>query len=529
MNRIRWYGPTLALLMTVLLVMFSGPHLVRNIVFAREQAEIRLASDALDQSEMLVQLSQAFRKVADAVRPSVVSIHTFTSDGDGRSRSWRLPRMPRFHPDLMPEDLFQRPREEDSNEYEKYDRTPQSTGSGWVYDAGGHIVTNYHVIEGADKIEVHFANGDERAASVVGVDPDTDVAVIKVDDDHLHPARIAEEPAQQGDMVFAFGSPLRFEFSMSQGVVSATGRQLNIIGRQSRQGPAILGYENFIQTDAAINQGNSGGPLTNIFGRLVGMNTAIATRNRTTGGFMGLGFAIPIDMVRDVVEKILRHGKVDRGYLGVTFQEIDAQQAATYGFEGAAVVVLEPMPDGPAQKAGIRTDDLLTRVNGERITSGDALRGMIAGIEPGTQIKVEVYRDNELVEIPVVLESKPAELTVRGTGPNQPRQRGDAGRSELLQKLGITAFRDLDRRTADALGIDYQSGVLVERVRGGSIAAEARLRPGHVIVKVMNTPVASASDLVDAMEAHADVPILRLSVVGQDGRRGIVWLEMPED
>ncbi|NJL31408.1 MAG: PDZ domain-containing protein, partial [Phycisphaerales bacterium] len=247
------------------------------------------------------------------------------------------------------------------------------SGSGWVYSADGHIITNNHVIEEADRIEVRFFNGESMDAVVVGTDPKTDVAVIKVDATKLHASTLATEPVEQGEIVFAFGAPFRFEFSMSQGIVSGQGRQLGILAERQ-------GYENFIQTDAAINPGNSGGPLTNIYGQVVGMNTAIASR---TGAFNGLGFAIPIDMVKKVVDELIATGTVQRGYLGIFIEELDPRMARTFGYDGKGVLVTNPIDGGPAAEAGVQRGDIITKVEGKPVSTPDELRNLVADLAPG--------------------------------------------------------------------------------------------------------------------------------------------------
>ncbi|HCD31399.1 MAG TPA: hypothetical protein DER01_03265 [Phycisphaerales bacterium] len=312
MVKVRWYGPTLVLLLTVLTIMVIGPSLSRQIVHAGKAEEIRLIQQSLEQSGTLAQLSQAFRDVASTVEPSVVSIQVLQKT-NGRRGS-----LPNGAP-MGPEELFERwfnphgrtpqqrqpNQQQDEEEIEGYDQynplRPYGSGSGWVFNDQGYIITNNHVVtkqDGktpADEIKVKFHDGRERIATIVGTDPKSDIAVIKVDGPVI-PAKLADhESIAQGDIVFAFGSPFGIEFSMSQGIVSATNRRnLQIIGGD--------GFEDFIQTDAAINPGNSGGPLTNIYGHVIGMNTAIASR---TGASNGIGFAIPITMVKSIADQIV--------------------------------------------------------------------------------------------------------------------------------------------------------------------------------------------------------------------------------
>ena len=538
MNRIHWYGPTIVVLATVLLVMISGPRLVQSLVYAQEQVHIRLASDHLkSKSGLLLELNDAFRSVADAVRPSVVSIHTYSRPKARLSRRSPsdlqefLERHLPFGGDEWDAEAAKPKAQDDEVPYEVL--PVRFTGSGWVFDEDGHIVTNYHVIKDAQRIEVHFANGDERAAKVVGSDPETDVAVLKVEGGRVHAVRLADQPVKQGDMVFAFGSPLRFEFSMSQGIVSATERELNIITGNSRSG-RIHGYENFIQTDAAINQGNSGGPLTDVFGRVVGMNTAIATTgtpfgNRFgEGGFVGLGFAIPVDMVHDVVDKIIRHGRVERGWLGIGFRPLSSKETETFGYDGGAAVVVETLrDDGPAGDAGLRRGDRITRIDDTKIRNGPHLRRLIGHLEPGTKIDIEVFRDDRLERVPVTLGEKPASLTLGGRTRDrtQPDQIQPDENEELLSNLGLEAVT-MTRDLADE-NVSFQEGVLVRRVRRNSIAAEAGLRPGLLITHVKGKPVSDRTEFVEALR-QSEHGLLRISVVDNEGGAAYLFFKMPQ-
>jgi len=499
MHRIRWYGPTLTLLVTSLLVMVLGPTMARHITWAQTDAQIQLARTNLETDPSLAKLSDAFREVARAVEPSVVHVQVFSRD--------RRPENPlrRFfgpHGPQMPD-----PREDE--DFEDYD-VPQlrGNGSGWVYDKEGHIVTNNHVIQNADEIKCRFHDGSERTATVVGRDPKTDIAVLKVSGDSLHPAAIAREPVQKGDIVFAFGSPFRFEFTVSQGIVSGMGRQLQIIER---------GYENFIQTDAAINPGNSGGPLTNIQAQVVGMNTAIASR---TGTYTGLGFAIPARMVQSIVDQILETGGVQRGYLGVYIEELTPRMAKTFTYEGEGVLITGAIEGSPAEEAELKRGDIITEVNGEPVSEVNRLRRLIAAHQPGTSVTLTIFRQGRTLEVPVTL----AEL------PETPSQaRGPAGETEpeaparqLLRKLGFERLRDLTPEIARQLELEaLDGGVVVQSVRRGSVAASEGIVPRSIITHVMGEPVESVAAFAEKLAAHdlTEAPV-RVSLVIRDPRSG---------
>ncbi len=383
MNRIAWYGPSLILLVTVFLALTMGPSIIERIVFRGEQVEIAMAKDHAEQSISLVKLNEDFKGVSKIVEPSVVHIMTEFSEVVGKG------------------DVFA-PVNKPFTEIKKI----ESSGSGWVLDQSGHIVTNYHVVQNnntrASKITVRFVDSSIYDATFIGGDATTDIAILKVNKENLHPASISKGPVEQGEFVFAFGSPYRFEFSMSQGIVSGVGRELGIT-RKSQ------GYENFIQTDAAINPGNSGGPLTNLRGEVVGMNTAILSSSKDNGaksqGFSGLGFAIPVETIKLVSQQLIENGQVNRGYLGVQPVTLTESSAKVYGYEGqgGALIATRPSYYTPARKVDIRMYDIITHVNDVPIKSDTELRLAISSVPPGEAIKVTIFRKGQtLIKMPTL-------------------------------------------------------------------------------------------------------------------------------
>lgn len=515
MSRIRWYGPTLALGVTVLLVLVLGPMTVRQLTWARTNEQITLIREDLAHSRTLAELSQDFRQVANVVRPSVVSIQTATRQSRPEIQG-RIPENLRrfFGPDL-PEELVPEapsPRE-DLNRF----NVPQDlgAGSGWVYDEKGHIVTNAHVVANADVITVRFADNSEGEAELVAVDTDTDVAVIRVKEGLLHPAARASEVVEQGDIVFAFGSPFRFEFSMSQGIVSAKGRRIGLVA-------SGRGYENFIQTDAAINPGNSGGPLTNIRGEVVGMNTAIASRN---GVFNGIGLAIPVDMVELVVDQLIANGRVTRGYLGVFIQNITARQAKTFSYDRAGVLVVdEPITGSPAMEAGVKRDDIITQLAGHEVSDSDELRDLVAAYKPGTKVTLTVFRDGKVEELSMTIAEKPDDMRMAGAPEVAPKI--EPAEARVLQKLGLSSVSTFTEELASQLEQPFKPGVIIESVRRRSAADAENLRRGMVITKVMDTPVATPEQLGAELAKIKPGQMMRLSIYF-GGRERSVFVEMP--
>jgi len=524
MGRIRWYGPTLVLLVTVLVVMIAGPRLTQNLAHAHKSAEIRLIQQSLENSSSLAQMSEAFRNVAKVVEPSVVHIR-ISQQFRNSGRNFRNPLEQFFGPYGRPQE-DDRQRQEGGEDLQRYNSLrPLGAGSGWVFDDQGHIVTNNHVVTlrdqetVADEIKVKFHDGSERIARVVGRDPKTDIAVLKVDGPVIK-ASTAGENVEQGDIVFAFGSPLQFQFSMSQGIVSATGR--TSIGILRSQG----GYENFIQTDAAINPGNSGGPLTNIYGQVIGMNTAIASR---TGQFAGIGLAIPIDDVVHVVQQLIERGEVARGFIGIQINDLDPMMAQTFGFKGHGVLVDLPVPGSPAEKAGIQSGDIITGVNGKNYKTAAELRNNVSKYAPGTKLEVEYFRNGKTHTVDVVIAQVPDQMAMsRGQFRDRPEADPSADDFETLRKLGLERVSTMTEGLAARYRLDFREGVLVESVRRGSSAFASGISRSAVITSVMGKSVRSVQELVDEIKKHDLTKPIRVRVM-QGNSGGFRLLQLPKE
>ncbi len=532
MNRIRWYGPTVVLLITLIVVMIAGPRMTQQLAHTYKSAELQLVRDDLRGNGTLADLSDSFRKVAQIVGPSVVHIQVSSK---GRPRMLdQFKGLRPFHRFFSPDDGDDK-NDGDDEGMEQFDvPMPAATGSGWVFSDDGYIVTNNHVIttdrrnsQVADKIEVRFDDGSKYDAVVVGRDPKTDIAVLKVDGGSFHKAKLTQSPPEQGGIVFAFGSPFGYKFSMSQGIVSATGREVGIL-RMER------GYENFIQTDAAINRGNSGGPLANIYGEVIGMNTVIAS---STGQSAGLGFAIPADQIRHVVEQLIEKGEVERGFLGIMIDTLDPKMARTFSFKGKGVLVIEPLQDTPAAKSGIQTGDIITKVDGRKVASASDLRFLVADMRPGTKVKLEVYRGGKTFTKTIQLARLPdSDRIARARDDVEQEDDGeeqDEGR-KLLNKLGLTGVNTLTEETARKLRMPYVEGVIVNRVRFGSVARSNGINRRTIITHVMDDRVRSVADLTDALQRYDLSQGVRLQVKQPHPRDreklvpGFVLLELPK-
>jgi serine protease Do len=356
--------------------------------------------------------------------------------------------------------------------------TPVGTGSGFIVSEDGYVVTNHHVADGADGLKVTLQDGRVFDATVVGSDAQTEVALLKIDASGLPTVPLGNSDAVKvGEWVLAVGSPFGLDHTVTSGIVSAQGR--------SEVG--IVDYANFIQTDAAINPGNSGGPLINLHGEVIGMNTAILSRS---GGNNGIGFAIPINMVKSVVEDLKDDGKVVRGYLGVNIQNITPEMSKWFDIEGGqGALVAEVVPGSPAEQGGLQRDDVVVSIDGQVVKDAGALRSRVATTQPNKALKLEVVRDGERLEKEIVLgQLDSEEMTAHsGTVPGSP------------SRLGLQ-LQNLDENIASQLGVSGTEGVVVANVEPGSQAAREGIQRGMIITEVNRIPVSNVEEFKAALE-----------------------------
>lgn len=370
-----------------------------------------------------------------------------------------------------------------------------SSGSGWIWDEDGHVVTNAHVVEGAERLQVQLFDGELREAELVGLDLRTDIAVIKVAAGGLHPSRRGSSgDVAQGDLVYAFGSPFDFRFSMSTGIVSGLGRSAGL---------ADIDYENFIQTDAAINPGNSGGPLTDVRGRVIGMNTAIATGRGNSvgqGQFAGIGLAIPMSMIESVVTQVIESGEVRKGFLGVSVMPVDALRAMAAGprgddmlraiageFKGEGAVVSMVSEGSPAEAAGFTVGDVITSIDGQKVASDAAVPAIVSSRRPGDEVEFEIWR------LDLERRSGERQVLVATLGEFDTGERLAPYMPRALRAAGVDAYATATAARAKSLGVPFRRGVLIESVDPSSDLAE--IAPaGSVITAVFDQSVGSLDE-----------------------------------
>ena len=361
-----------------------------------------------------------------------------------------------------------------------------SLGSGVVVSPDGYIITNNHVVEGATDVKVAFADKEEIPAKVVGADKYTDIAVLKVNKTGLTTLPFAEGRPQVGDVVLAIGNPFGLRQTVTMGIVSATGRT----------GLGIERYEDFIQTDAAINHGNSGGALVDTRGDLVGINTAILSPEG--GGNEGVGFAIPATLARSMMDQILKHGKVTRGYMGILPQELTPEMAREFNMpDGHGVLVAQVENNTPASKAGLKVGDVVTAINGTPIDDVNSFRLQVAGFAPGTTLHLKINRGGQTMDVPVTLAEYNMEAGNIGSEPGSLPGKGEKG---ALRGVSVeTLTPDIRQELQIPEGT---SGVVVTEIDPESSAA-AVLQPGDVIVQVNRHPVNSVNEFNSNVRAGA--------------------------
>ncbi|KMQ49752.1 HtrA protease/chaperone protein [Chitinispirillum alkaliphilum] len=385
---------------------------------------------------------------------------------------------------------------------ERREHRRQGLGSGVIVSSDGYILTNYHVVSGADEIEVKTSDNRSFDAKIIGADSLTDVAVLKITDnvDDLPVAYLGDsEKLRPGDWALAIGNPFSLTSSVTMGIVSATGR--------TTPGHNTSSYQNFIQTDAAINPGNSGGALVNLRGELIGINTMIYTRS---GGNMGIGFAIPINMARRIMEDLIYEGTVTRGWLGVMIQELDqsTREALNLPRNVRGILIGDVFDGQPAQKAGIKRGDIITAIGDRKVEDPNQLRNAVANIRPGQTVPVTLFRDNEEITVEATITARDEEGA--STTPTRSDTTPEESSEEVSRTLGME-LGNITRDIRNQLGLGRNvRGVVVLSVENNSQAAQEGIRENDIILEVNRTAVTSVREFNQVAEPKSGEPILFL-------------------
>ncbi len=456
-------------------------------------------------------LSDAFVSLAGTVTPAVVRIES---------------RRPVTQSDVP--ELFRRfYNMPDQNRDQPPSQGELAGGSGFIVSPEGYILTNNHVVEDADQVRVYLSNRRYYDAKIVGADPFTDVAVIKIDADHPLPTLSFgnSDQVRVGEWILAIGNPgfgnsTQLDYTVTAGIVSARGRGLrllqNDLARDPKYGQDVAGYaiEDFIQTDAVINPGNSGGPMVNLRGQVVGMNSAIAS---TTGYYQGYGFAIPINLARRIMQDLIKYGQVKRPQIGVHIQDVTAEDAEVYGLPTVSGVLVQSVTEDGPSEGHLQSEDVIVKLDGRPIGSVAELQAKVAEFHPGDQVTLTVYRDKHPVQVSLELgeapinqvETQPAERTVHAEA-----------------RLGIEV-QPLDADAADEFGYSEPGGVVIKDVARASPAARRGVRRGLKLVAVNDSEVSTPRDVRSAFDKVKAGDVVSLHVEDATGNKMTINVRMP--
>ncbi|MBN2316958.1 MAG: Do family serine endopeptidase [Sedimentisphaerales bacterium] len=444
-------------------------------------------------------MGKAFTSIAKKASPAVVSLKAEIDASRDASTSREWP----FDDDLF--EFFFGPRSPRQRTPRSQPRQSVTTmGSGFIISEDGYILTNNHMVEDAKKVKIELADSRKFDAEIIGTDPESDIAVVKIEAENLPYLELANsDELEVGEWVLAIGNPLSLSHTVTAGIVSAKGRSVG-----------LANFESFIQTDAAINRGNSGGPLLNLDGRVVGINTAIVGAT----GNIGIGFAIPINMVKYVYKQLREGGSVERGYMGIQFEELSPGVATSLGLnkDTKGVTIVDVVEGSAAADAQLQQYDVIVELNGEPIESGNEFLNHVAMLKPGTKVNLVIMRDGKRKPVTIQLGKRPPTEELYGTL-----------KPETTEELGFTV-RDLSDELAERFGYENKKGVIVMEVDPGSQAAEKGISPGTLIEEVNRKPISNTRQFNDEIKKAKKNGGALLLVDLPNGYRKIVFIDFSE-
>ncbi len=472
-------------------ILVSGFGLVRpslaDLNLGATEPPVKLDADASS-------FSQAFIEVAETVTPTIVQIGV-VSERENPHSNWFFP-------------------------FKDMPKEQRGSGSGIIISTDGYIVTNNHVVENASKVTVGLSDKRQFDATVVGTDPLTDLAVVKIDANNLPVAFLGNsDNLKVGQWVMAIGNPLSLASTVTAGIVSAIGRgQLGLI-RDS------YGVENFIQTDAAINPGNSGGALVDLSGSVIGINSAIASGGG--GTYIGYGFAIPVNLAKAVAQDLIAHGKVSRGYIGINIGEVDNAIAKSLGMDKPKGIIIQGIvEDGAASQSDLRAGDVILEINGREVNRPNELQSYVASLTAGTTVNLKIFRDGEILERKVTLKARDEDVkTEPASDKGSTKENSESGlTTATFENIGLTVKNLTEKDEND---FSLSSGVLITDVKPFSTAEDQRLFAGLVIIEADKDKIDDVSDFKQIIEKKKGSALL-LKVVDKDGNNRFVGIEIPE-
>lgn len=492
-------------------VVFTTGFNIDNKGFAGKTESSTIYTEVSQEEETPVSVSNfnpgtMFVDVVKRVRPAIVTIYT--------TKNIKVPNNP-WH-EFFREFGFRGDRGNNRGGQNEREYQQNGLGSGIIINSDGHILTNHHVIKDVDELKVKLIDGREADAEVLGTDPNTEVALIKIDMDDLTSANLGNSDYLEiGEWVIAIGSPLELTSTVTAGIVSALSRDIPIIRNQNQTN---MGIDNFIQTDAAINPGNSGGALVNLRGEVIGINTAIAT---PTGNYIGYGFAVPINIAKNVINDIVKYGEVRRGYLGVYIENMDVVKAKGVGLDKPrGVLVTSVIEDKAADKAGLEAGDVVLEVQGIKVNKVNELQAKVASYDPGDKIEIVVWRNGKEQTIEVTLEGMDGSAEVASDNIVQEEKK--------IEKVGIQV-RDLSSNQLDQLDLNY--GIRVQSVERNSKAFRAGLNQNEVIYEIDGKNVESVDDFEDYLQEVDSGDVVKLKIRRLDNSGNpfdrLIFMEIP--